>query len=194
MKAALRRARLAAPVMLVLFVACTSTSPERSSHPSRPRISRPSTSPGGRFLSGPCPVTQPAAAKDVPRSVVHAVEPGTQVPLGIHDFDYWYGNAALWVELPPGGTVVKPMTEKLSEKFPWVRLVRGYLRIDGRRLDGPASPAAGIASNGYGLIGFQASGVAFPTPGCWELTGGSPGRSSPSSWRRATRPASAPLL
>jgi len=56
-------------------------------------------------------------------------------------------------------------------KFWWWRLVKGRLTIEGRRLDNPAPPLHSIIPDGYGEIGFQASGLVFPTPGCWEVTG-----------------------
>ena len=31
--------------------------------------------------------------------------------------------------------------------------------------------SAGDAPDGYGLTGFQASGITFPTEGCWEISG-----------------------
>jgi hypothetical protein len=40
-----------------------------------------------------------------------------------------------------------------------------------RRLDGPAPPLRADVPAGYGQAGFQASGVDFPTEGCWEVTG-----------------------
>jgi len=168
-QASLRRRVLTAS-LLTLLMACTSSLP-------RPRPSAPTPSAAGnQFLSGPCPVTQPVPAAMVPQGVMDAIEPGQSTPLGQHDFDYWYGNDALWVELPPRSEVVKPPTEELSEKFPWVRLISGYLSIEGMRLDSPAPPSQGQASNGYGRIGFQASGISFPAPGCWEITGKVAGR------------------
>jgi hypothetical protein len=89
----------------------------------------------------------------------------------VRNIGAWFGNDALWVELPSNGAVVKPAGERLAEKFPWVRLVRGAISITGRRLDGPARPARGDASNGDGPIGFNSSGIVFPTEGCWEITG-----------------------
>ncbi|HZD02845.1 MAG TPA: hypothetical protein VFA46_22445 [Actinomycetes bacterium] len=47
----------------------------------------------------------------------------------------------------------------------------GKLRITGRRLDASAPPAQGSVPDGYGETGFQASGVTFPTEGCWQITG-----------------------
>ena len=94
-------------------------------------------------------------------------------PLGNH------GNDALSTGLYPEGKVVfQPggpgfvlEDGSLSMKFWWWRLVRGRLTIEGRRLDGPAPPLRARIPGGYSGIGFQATGLIFPTPGCWEVTG-----------------------
>lgn len=59
----------------------------------------------------------------------------------------------------------------LDMKFPWWRAVRGRLTITGRRLDGPADPLRARVPEGYGETGFQASGIIFPSEGCWKITG-----------------------
>lgn len=90
---------------------------------------------------------------------------------------YW--NDALEVILWPEGKVVfEPggpgqifPDGALGMKFPWWRLVRGPLRIEGRRLDAPAPPLRSHIPDGYGETGFQASGLIFSTTGCWEVTG-----------------------
>ena len=90
-----------------------------------------------------------------------------------------YGNEALATALSPDGTIVfKPggpgfvlEDGSLSMKFPWWRLVKARLTIEGRRLDQPAAPLRASIPDGYGDIGFQATAVIFPTPGCWEVTG-----------------------
>jgi hypothetical protein len=56
-------------------------------------------------------------------------------------------------------------------KFGWQRGVRGQLTIEGRRLDAPAPLLRSEVPNGYGALGFQATYVIFPTPGCWEVAG-----------------------
>jgi hypothetical protein len=99
------------------------------------------------------------------------------------DFFGWassYGNGRLWVGgLWPSG-VINAGPEYVAKdgsvgmKFGWWRAAAGKLGITGRRLDAPAPPARGIASDGYGDTGFQASGVDFPTEGCWEVTGALP--------------------
>jgi len=91
-------------------------------------------------------------------------------------FDSAHGNADLWVGAlwPHGIVIVSPDNVgpggELSMKFGWYRLTSGYLTITGQRLDGSAPPASGQTS-GYGLTGFNASGVIFPTEGCWQVTG-----------------------
>lgn len=88
-----------------------------------------------------------------------------------------YGNGQLWVGgLWPDGVIAAgpQFVEKdgsVGMKFGWWHEVPGRLTIIGRRLDGPAPPARGDVPDGYGETGFQASGVYFPTEGCWEITG-----------------------
>lgn len=56
-------------------------------------------------------------------------------------------------------------------KFGWWRNLHGQLRINGRRLDAVAPPVRVVVPSGYGMTGFQSSGVTFPTRGCWQVTG-----------------------
>ena len=50
-------------------------------------------------------------------------------------------------------------------------MIPGSLTITGRRLDARASPLKSYIPVGYGHTGFQASGVTFPSEGCWQVTG-----------------------
>ena len=76
----------------------------------------------------------------------------------------------------PGG-VIKSDPEYVDKdgsirmKVGWWRGVSGRLSIQGRRLDASAPPLRAEVSDGYGDQDFQASGVIFPTEGCWEITG-----------------------
>jgi hypothetical protein len=88
-----------------------------------------------------------------------------------------YGNVYLWVGgLGDGGVIdadssfVQP-DGSISWKLGWYRLSPGTLTIAGTRLDQPAPPLRADIPSGYGAEGFQASGVIFPTPGCWQITG-----------------------
>ena len=90
-----------------------------------------------------------------------------------------HGNEFLVTYLWPHGQVIfKPRgpgfvleDRALEMKFGWWRLVKGQLAIEGRRLDGAAPPLRADIPPGYGDIGFQATGLIFPTAGCWEVTG-----------------------
>lgn len=87
-----------------------------------------------------------------------------------------HGNGVLWVSLWPGAVITAGANTlqpdgSIRIKFPWWRGVSGQLKISGGRLDASAPPLRGEVPTGYGDIGFQASGVIFPTVGCWEVTG-----------------------
>ena len=58
----------------------------------------------------------------------------------------------------------------IDAKFGWWRVGSGKIRINGRRLDAPAPPLRAHVPSGYGP-GFQATGLTFPTTGCWRVTG-----------------------
>jgi hypothetical protein len=99
---------------------------------------------------------------------------GSQPPDGNIGGALVHGNGALWVAMPPSNVVVTEPSAggTIQTKYPWWRAVTGTLRIEGRRLDGPALPlTATDVPDGYGVTGFQASAVTFPTEGCWEVTG-----------------------
>ena len=88
-----------------------------------------------------------------------------------------WGNDELWVGGLGDGGVIDAGLESVAEdgsigwKLGWWRDVRGNLAISGRRLDAQAPPLGARVPEGYGSFGFQASGVSFPTEGCWEITG-----------------------
>ena len=71
----------------------------------------------------------------------------------------------------PKGPGMRYDDGSLGMKWHWYRDVQGDLRISGRRLDGEAPPLRAEIPEGYGSTGFQATGLIFPTPGCWEVTG-----------------------
>lgn len=108
----------------------------------------------------PCPVTVPNGS----------------TPPGERSSSYHHGNGALWTSLWPNGNVLirQDLLDPdgaLRMKLPWWRGTWGRLAIDGRRLDAPAPPLIADVPDGYGQTGFQASGLIFPTDGCWEITG-----------------------
>src|SRR5712691_8496846 len=137
-----------APLFLLLAVSigCTTTTP--SSGQGSNLTPRP-----------PCRVTLPNRNK--PPGTGSAESPGS------------HGNGKLWTVFPANGKLlITPDKDgRLQEKFPWWRAVRGRLTIRGRRLDAPADPLKAWIPGGYGETGFQATGIIFPSEGCWEITG-----------------------
>ncbi len=131
--------------------------------PAAPKVAVQRDVLGDRFLLPACPVT--LANGRTP--------PGERRSAGLH------GNDALWTALWPDGVVVfRPggsgfvlADGSLQMKFPWWRGVRGPLTVEGRRIDAPAPPLRARIPGGYRDSGFQATGLIFPTPGCWEVTG-----------------------
>jgi hypothetical protein len=102
----------------------------------------------------------------------------TQCPVTQGDENDFFENDALTAHVPgtvvfrPGGPGFVDHDGALGMKWPWVRNKQGQLSVGGRRLDGEAPPARAYIPEGYGDVGFQSSYLVFPTPGCWEITGG----------------------
>ena len=104
--------------------------------------------------------------------------PNGSAPPGEPASEFFHGNGTLWTVLWPDGKVlitsddqVRASDGALTMKFPWWRGIAGPLSITGRRLDAPSPPLQAMIPEGYGEIGIQASGLIFPTAGCWEVTG-----------------------
>jgi hypothetical protein len=72
-------------------------------------------------------------------------------------------RGSTWGQIMPDGTVYA--------KLGWFRGVPGRLHIQGERLDAPAPPLQASVPAGYGSSGFQATGLTFPTRGCWRVVG-----------------------
>jgi hypothetical protein len=115
-----------------------------------------------------CSVTTPGGEPPL-------IEPQTL----IDDFNYWNAASTLGTILPPDGKVIfsrgRPgfidTDGNLELKWPWTRVVRGQLAIEGRRLDAPAAPLRYTLPTSYGSWGFQPSTLIFSGEGCWEVTG-----------------------
>jgi len=124
----------------------------------------------------PQPVTR-AAARHCPKTIPSRVGPPGTSPADLFGWASSYGNGKLWVGgLGSGGVIVARdglinPDGSIGWKYGWWRKAAGHLTITGRRLDGPAPPLRSFVSDGYGKIGFQSSGVTFPSEGCWQVTG-----------------------
>lgn len=107
--------------------------------------------------------------------------PSGKPPVEGQDFNYGneYLAAALWTrgrlvaDRDPGAQTWGQVLPDGSvwAKLGWWRGVSGRLTIQGERLDAPARPLRARVPAGYGHIGFQSTGLIFPTAGCWEVLG-----------------------
>ena len=145
------------------------------------------------------PIASPMAPRDSPALVSRSASPSPLASVTLADADDCpvtqttsappeigerlfgsvsaYGNDDLWAGgLGENGIYAVPADYPgpdgtIGIKIGWWRNVPGSVVISGRRLDAPAPPLSGKGSDGYGTLGFQASGVDFPSEGCWEVTG-----------------------
>jgi hypothetical protein len=86
-------------------------------------------------------------------------------------------NTAAWSKTwyrSPDGQIwaSEPGLRRLREggdKVLWVKPLGEKLMITGKRLDGVAPLLKATAPDGYEMFDYQASGITFPTAGCWEI-------------------------
>ena len=132
---------------------------------------RPGAEPG-------CDVTLPnGVVPNLDASQIREVFGASPVPNHLRQFPS-HGNQLLSVALfglsQNGVTTGRPDPTIgvgwLQAKFGWMRAAKGPLKITGHRIDGDAAPLQSRIPDGYGDIGFQASGLIFSTPGCWQIT------------------------
>lgn len=135
------------------------------------RLSQPISTPGASACvpSTPNHMAPPAALR-------HYANPATT-----------YAMDGLWASIPPDGRVILSKDDIVTvsndggvfmhwraTKLPWTRGdgVVGPLIVTGRRLDAAAPPAVDIGfERQYGSMGFTPVSLAFPSPGCWQITG-----------------------
>lgn len=132
--------------------------------------------------SGTAPATAPAvSAEQMDHPVAPAgcpvTAPNGRTPSGEFSSPaQHHGNDAVVTVLWPNGVVVIESSMVLADgtlamKWPWWREAPGRLAVEGHRLDAPSPSLRSSIPDGYGDNGFQASGIFFPSEGCWEVTG-----------------------
>jgi hypothetical protein len=137
------------------------------------RIGAPSKS-AQRAEQGQRPISVSPAGRGCP-----GTRPSRTPPFPGEDFNYGnrYLGAALWrhgrlLASRGGATWAQILPDgSIRTKVGWWRAVPGRLTIHGERLDGPAARLRASVPTGYGSIGFQPTGLTFPTPGCWRVAG-----------------------
>jgi hypothetical protein len=138
--------------------------------------------------SDSCPVT---------KSPLMAFIPPSPYPTEVSADSFWFGTEKLWTELLVDGTwkglpvwtaeeqaeneddSYRPTGPAFRNKLVWWH--EGYdwrtddpLTVTGKRLDAPAPPLYGRASNGWTNDShhpFMIAGIFIPTVGCWQITG-----------------------
>lgn len=125
-------------------------------------LQTPGAVPTQTTLVNDCPITKPIWLKPPEDSAV----------MNPPAFGYYFVNAdrsilasAWWFE----NEGYPLLAGKEGNKIGWFRPAGADLEITGQRLDAEAPPLEAHASCCYPTR-FQASGVYFPTRGCWEIT------------------------
>ena len=125
-------------------------------------LQTPSLSPAEGFPTKACPVTEPVRAKPPDDAAVQG-EPEVGNYYVNEDRSIW--ASAWWTE-------TEDFPLRASEegvKVGWFRPAGATLEITGQRLDGTGLPLEAHIPCCYPTR-FQATGLYFPTPGCWEVT------------------------
>ena len=143
------------PCLLIsaLLTACTAM---RTADPTLPALTAIVSS-----TANACPLTEPAWAKPPEDSAV-------QDPPA---YGYYFVNedSSIWASAWWTGQDENYLLAGEDIKVGWFRPAGATLEVTGQRLDGEAPPLEFHAPCCYPTR-FQASGLGFPTPGCWEVT------------------------
>lgn len=165
-----RAGPLVAAAAAIMTASCTAGAPSSATPSGQPPAA---SSPARLSAPASCPVTRPLPHTSPPPQL-HAIDNFTFYLHG------WYGNTALWVGLPVRGVLPagRPYgtpwaADAWGTKFPWWPVIPGKLTITARRLDGPSAGFHGRAggSASIGNSRFIPSGLIWPAPGCWRVTG-----------------------
>lgn len=104
-----------------------------------------------------------SAVKECPASPITTEKPKNTNTAAFSHTWYRSPDGRIWASAP-GLQSYRPEGNKVL----WVKPGGSELHVEGRRLDGEAGPLeVGMPCCYYGS--YQASGVTFPTPGCWEI-------------------------
>lgn len=158
-----------------LLAACGSVDPSPEPPTSTASLGSPEQSPSPSVAVAPLAPVTLADAEDCPVTQTTVTPP--EIGERLFGSNNAYGNEDLWAGglgkegIYTVGADYPDPDGSIGIKIGWWRNVSGSVVISGRRLDAHAPPLVGRGSDGYGRVGFQASGVTFPGEGCWEVTG-----------------------
>lgn len=162
-----RRGRGWLVVATMLLMAALAGGPARAHEAGTPLPLLPGATPPAS-----CPVTIPNG--DVPPF-------GN---LGFFPGPIFHGDNGIWASFGADGTVAwQPAMGNgpgaYGVKFLWFHdeRARGHLQVTGTFLGGGAPPLVAEVPDGYGEVGYQASGLIFSRFGCWRVTASAGGSS-----------------
>lgn len=164
---------IACVVMAAALTGCTPDAGQRSTSRSSSSPPAESATASGETPTGTTTGSTTGCRPTVPTA---ATIPGHRRDV-LFGADRSFTNGRLWVGGLGEGGVIRARPRFVAPdgsvewKLGWWREVPGDLTISGRRLDAAAPSLRAHVPSGYGDTGFQSSGVAFPTEGCWRLTG-----------------------
>jgi len=127
------------------------------------------------WIAAGCESLKPTGTPEAARC--DATLPNGDAPPGEEPGPMWYGNGLLYTVLKANGEILADprfvaADGSIGMKFPWWRApgigAAGDLQITGQEVSTGASITASIP-DGYGQR-FQATGITFPTEGCFEIT------------------------
>lgn len=129
---------------LFLFAACTAIQPVENA------------------AADTCPLTRPAwLTPPDDAAVLNAPQPGHYI---VND------DQSIWASAGWAGEPDYPLRAgDEGNKIGWFRPAGATLEITGRRIDGDATPLEASVPCCYPTR-FQATGLYFPTAGCWQVT------------------------
>lgn len=114
--------------------------------------------------------------------IASAANAADECPVTEPNDDSFYTNESLKASVGDGSFVFRSggpgfvdHDGALGIRFAFIRFIPGRPHVGGSRLDGEAGPARAYIYDypyGSGHSGFQPIYLIFPTPGCWEISGG----------------------
>jgi len=146
----------------VMLTGCAAVETATPAIPSVTPSAAPTAVPTEISPEAACPVTEP----------VWAIPPEDAAVQDPPAYGYYFINedSSIWASAWYVKNTDSPLrASEEGVKVGWFRPAGAALEITGMRLDGEAPPLEAEASCCYPTR-FQASGLYFPTEGCWEVT------------------------
>jgi len=112
------------------------------------------------WIGGTCVETSYAASPEAPPKMLVRDSGATD----------WFGGGDLYTALAATSEATVLPEGGFSVKIGWWRMVDSKLQLRAERLDGPGTAIPEVP-DGYGPLGFQASGAVLSALGCWRFTG-----------------------